>query len=66
MLSMIGFCLTALGFWIAGRVLGSDAGSQHSTSRPTPLATTSGGSGHAYSGIWYTAKTDAPARHLVG
>jgi len=41
LLSMIGFCVTALGFWIAGRILGSDAGSQHARSKPTPLATTS-------------------------
>lgn len=41
LLSMIGFCFTALGFWIAGRVLGSDPGSQHERSEPTPLATTS-------------------------
>ncbi|MGD0379710.1 MAG: hypothetical protein ABSC30_06965 [Acidimicrobiales bacterium] len=66
LLSMIGFCLTALGFWIAGRVVGSDEGSQQASGKPTPIATTSGGSGHAYSGIWCTAKTDAPARHLVG
>ena len=40
--SMIGFCLTALGFWIAGRVLSPDADSQHARSTPTPpLATTS-------------------------
>jgi len=41
LLSMIGFSFTALGFWIAGRVLGSDPGSQHERSEPTPLATTS-------------------------
>jgi len=39
-LSMIGFCLAALGFWIAGRVLGSTTGSQHASSKPTPLTTT--------------------------
>lgn len=40
LLSMIGFCLTALGFWIAGRGMGSDADSQLGTRNTTPFATT--------------------------
>jgi hypothetical protein len=45
LLSMFGFCLTALGFWIAGRVLGSDPGSQSATSKATPFARTSSSDG---------------------